>query len=123
MLFAILATSVSAKQCIPTKHANIPNITDKTYHQARKLLIANNWQPLRTLSANSTEADLGYGNAWGFWKKGYREVESCAGTGTAPCVFNFKDVYGNKLKVYTEGEEYEDAFASVTSFSFNCGKR
>ena len=126
IIFVVFLASIStvsfAAQCAPKKHAKVPNITNKTYHQARKLLISNNWQPLRTLSANSTESDLGYGNAWGFWKKGYKEVESCAGTGLAPCVFNFKDVYGNKLKVYTEGEEMDGSYAGVSSYSFSCEK-
>lgn len=45
------------------------------------------------------------GNGWGFWKKGYTEIETCSGSGYAPCIFNFKDVYGNTLKIYTEGED------------------
>lgn len=116
---------VYAKSCVPNKHAKVPNITEKTYHQARKLLIANQWQPYRTININTAKDELMYsGNGWGFWEKGYREVESCAGTGFAPCVFNFKDVYGNVLKVYTEGEESprDKIYAGVSGYEFKCNK-
>ncbi|NUG10191.1 hypothetical protein HUN13_01165 [Acinetobacter seifertii] len=116
----LFTTTTRADQCIPKKHASVPNITEKSYQQARKLLIQNKWQPLRTLSSNSTQEDLGYGNGWKFWKKGFKEVESCAGTGLAPCVFNFTDVYGNNLKVYTEGEESAQYKARVSHYEFYC---
>jgi hypothetical protein len=116
----LFTTTTRADQCIPKKHASVPNITEKSYQQARKLLIQNKWQPLRTLSSNSTQEDLGYGNGWKFWKKGFKEVESCAGTGLAPCVFNFTDVYGNNLKVYTEGEESAQYKAHVSHYDFYC---
>ncbi|HFX6520019.1 hypothetical protein [Acinetobacter nosocomialis] len=121
LLGAVCFTATThADQCFPKKHANVPNITEKSYQQARKLLIQNKWQPLRTLSNNSTQEDLGYGNGWKFWKKGFKEVESCAATGLAPCVFNFTDVYGNNLKVYTEGEESGQYKAQVSHYEFHC---
>lgn len=122
LLFGVVFSTATtyAAQCIPKKHANVPNITEKSYQQARKLLIQNKWQPLRTLSNNSTQEDLGYGNGWRFWKKGFKEVESCAGTGLAPCIFNFTDVYGNNLKVYTEGEESAQYKAHVSNYEFHC---
>ena len=119
------STSVHAKSCTPKKHAKVPNITEKTYHQARKLLIANQWQPYRTININNAEDELMYsGNGWGFWEKGYREVQNCAGTGFAPCIFNFKDVYGNILQVFTEGEESPDdkIHAGVSGYEFKCDK-
>ena len=126
MIFCLLGTSsLYAKSCVPKKHAKVPNITEKTYHQARKLLISHQWQPYRTININTAQEKLMYsGNAWGFWEKGYREVENCAGTGFAPCVFNFKDIYGNVLKVYTEGEESSEdkIYAGVSGYEFECNK-
>ncbi len=113
-------TYANSKECNPKKHAKLPNISEKTYHQARKLLILNQWKPKRTLNANSTAGDLGYGTGWYFWSKGYKEVEACAGTGTAPCVFTFKDKYGNILKVYTQGEEGDGYYARVSGYNFEC---
>lgn len=117
--------SVSASPCVPKKHAVVPNITGKTYHQARKQLLANQWQPFSTISHNEAEEVLRFsGNGLDFWNKGYSEVEACAGTGMAPCVFNFSDVYGNNLKVYTSGEELADQkiYARVDSYGFYCGR-
>lgn len=122
-LLIIGSPLTNAKNCVPIKHAKVPNITDKTYHQARKLLIGNQWQPFRTINVNTAKDDLMYsGNGWGFWAKGYKEVQDCAGTGLAPCIFNFKDVYGNTLKVFTEGEEIpkDKIYASVSRYEFQC---
>ncbi len=124
-LILLSISPVYAKSCTPNKHAKVPNITEKRYHQARKLLIANQWQPYRTININTAKDELMYsGNGWGFWEKGYTEVESCAGTGFAPCVFNFKDLYGNLLKVYTEGEESPEdkIYAGVSGYEFKCNK-
>ncbi|MDY6458134.1 hypothetical protein [Acinetobacter faecalis] len=118
-----LTTFANAETCTPSKHAKIPNIAEKSYHQARKQLIANQWQPVRTININTAKDYLMYsGNGWNFWKKGYTEIENCSGTGYAPCVFNFKDVYGNILKIYTEGEDSpkEKIYATISGYEFSC---
>ena len=111
-------------QCYPNKHASLPIITNKTYHKARKILLAKGWQPLQTKNFNiaPVDPDIAYGNGKNFWAKGYIEVEACAGTGTAPCAFLFTDVYGSKLRVFTEGEENprSKSYASVSGFRFIC---
>ena len=55
-------------------------------------------------------------------KKNDVEVEGCAGSGLSPCAFLFKDIYNNRLRVTTAGEEYpkEKAYAQVTGFNFVC---
>ena len=130
-IFALLAfTSASTiaigaeESCKPTKHAEVPTITNFTYHKARKALLKAGWQPLQTKSFNeaSEDPDISSGNGAIFWKKGYVEVEACAGTGVAACAFLFKDIYNNQLRVTTAGEEYpkEKAYAQVTGFNFVC---
>lgn len=124
--FSVLMLSFSiahASQCFPIKHVDVPNITDKSYHQARKELLANQWQPVRTIPINEEEDALRFsGNGIKFWEMGYQEVESCSGTGMAPCVFNFIDIYGNNLKVYTSGEEFTEdkIYAGVSAYGFSC---
>ena len=112
------------KSCKPSKHAKLPAVTELTYHKARKALLSAGWQPLQTKSFNeaNTDPDISSGNGALFWKKGYVEVEACAGTGVAPCAFLFKDAYGNRLRVTTAGEEYpkEKAYAKVTGLQFVC---
>lgn len=115
-------TLTQEKPCQPRRHAKLPAITDLTYHKARKRLIAAGWQPVRTKSFNEakTDPDISHGNGRLFWRKGYVEVEACAGTGMAPCSFLFKDAYGNRLRVTTAGEELQRprSYARVTGFEF-----
>ena len=112
------------KPCCPAKHARLPAITELTYHRARKMLLAAGWQPLRTRSYNEGDADpdISSGNGPTFWERGYVEVEVCSGTGVAACAFLFRDAYGNRLRVTTEGEESpkERAHAAVTGFRLVC---
>ena len=86
--------------------------------------MAAGWQPLRTKSVNEADADsdISYGNGRLFWRRGYVEVEACSGTGVAACAFLFRDAYGNRLRVTTEGEELprQKAYAVVTGFRFVC---
>jgi len=127
VLISTLAISIARGEdnpCRPTKHARLPVITELTYHKARKRMLAAGWQPLRTKSYNEagTDPDIAYGNGRTFWKRGYVEVEACSGTGVAACAFLFRDAYGNRLRVTTEGEELQEekAYAIVTGFRFVC---
>ena len=126
LFFGVMSGNVVAqdKPCKPRRHAKLPVMTDSTYHKARKKLIAAGWQPLRTKSANeaTTDPDITSGNGPLFWGKGYMELEVCSGTGVAACAFLFKDSYGNRLRVTTEGEEVPDEkfYARVTGYKFVC---
>ncbi|HVF44026.1 MAG TPA: hypothetical protein VM936_13475 [Pyrinomonadaceae bacterium] len=127
ILVCVLAGGIAPAQdrpCRPRRHAKLPAITELTYHKARKRLLAAGWQPLQTKSVNGADddPDISYGNGRLFRRKGYVEVESCAGTGVAACAFLFKDAYGNRLRVTTAGEELprQRAYARVTGFSFVC---
>jgi hypothetical protein len=103
------------------KHAPLPAIIGLTYHKARPKLLG--WQPFATIHHNEapTNPNTSYGNGEIFWKKGYWEIEVCGGTGLAPCAFLFEDVYGNKLRVTTAGEEEPRRYyARVTGYKFVC---
>ena len=112
------------RPCRPVKHAKVPAITESTYHKARKKLLTAGWQPVRTKSVNKarTDPDIAHGNGLLFWRKGYVEIEACSGTGVAACAFVFKDAYGNRLRVTTEGEEIPrwKSYARVSGFQFVC---
>ena len=128
LLGAFLGSSVlsiaAQSRCQPSKHAKLPLILNLTYHKARPKLLAAGWQPYQTIHHNEarTDPNTSYGNGQIYWKKGYREVEACAGTGLAPCAFLFKDAYGNKLRVTSAGEELprHKYFARVTGYKFVC---
>ena len=122
--FAAGSVIAQDKPCAPKRHAKLPAITELTYHRARKKLLAAGWQPWQTKSFNDSgiDPDISNGNGRLFWRKGYVEVESCAGTGVAACSFLFRDAYGNRLRVTTAGEELprRKNYALVTGFRFAC---
>lgn len=94
--------------------SSIPGIAEKNYPEARSILLAAGWQPYRTHSPRDIDESL-FGLEKFVWSNGYVEVESCAGTGVAPCKFIFIDPTGRQLEVFTEGEEIDTA--KVTRFN------
>lgn len=121
MLFSATNFAFAKKPCPTPNHAKVPAIAEFTYHKARKAILAAGWQPLVTVRYQDVDQEL-FGQAKGFWEKGYREIESCAGSGLVPCAFSFSDAYGNTLRVITTGEEKPSikAYARVSSFEFVC---
>ncbi len=71
------------------------------YSEARKIILDAGWQGNNTrwqdVSQYGQDNDIYHNNGW-------HEVQSCAGTGTAPCRFEFHDIHNNMLVVITEGE-------------------
>lgn len=119
--------SAGEKPCYPTKHAKVPVITGMTYHRARQMLLSAGWQPRRTKAYTGTDQDpdISCGNGRLFWNRGFTEVEACAGTGVGACSFLFEDVYGNRLRLTTEGEELAQprTHAVVVGYRFVCGEQ
>jgi hypothetical protein len=109
------------RPCRPSRHAKIPAIVGLTYPRARRTLLAAGWQPLKT-NSSVTDVKVSFGNGPLFWRRGYTELEGCSGTGVAACGFLFKDRFGNRLRVTTEGEERpkENAHAHVNGFRWVC---
>lgn len=93
----------------------VPVVIQLTYPEARQRLIEKGWIPARTRWQDLEESGAGV-VAWALWNAGYREVEDCAGTGTAPCRFNYVDAAGNQLALVTEGETMEDIDYDARSF-------
>lgn len=71
------------------------------YSEARQIILNAGWQGNGTrwqdIPEHGQERDIYDNNGW-------KEVVSCAGTGSAPCRFEFTDIHGNQLVVITEGE-------------------
>jgi hypothetical protein len=112
---------VQKQQLAQVQHLPIPNLNGLTYHEARKKLMAEGWQP-RTIPLNyRDEGTAESGNALIFIKQGYEEVVDCSGTGMGYCLFEFSDVYGNFLKVVTAGQEdpEEGIYAKVSNWSLD----
>jgi hypothetical protein len=86
----------------------IPVINGKSYDVARKMLIKEGWQPNERRWSDVDDPSVQGGNGPVFWKRGYREVVSCAGTGAAECRFEFFDPNERVLLVITQGEEDDE---------------
>jgi hypothetical protein len=65
-----------------------------SYGQARQLLIKSGWQTKTTRWQDKSCPEYLVGCK-------YPEVESCSETGTGPCIFNWLNVNGRILSVYT----------------------
>lgn len=86
---------------------------------SRAELLRAGWKPRFTylkLADGSLERDAG--TAGEFSRKGYREVEVCAGTGVSPCIFNYTSQSRKCLRLYTVGEHPEET--QISSWSFEC---
>ncbi len=109
VILSVTSWSVAFAECAISRHVQVPNIYGLSYDAAREQLIRAGWQPTSNMNqaGGPASSDILSGNGEIFWKRGYFEVESCAGTGPAQCLFTFSDIYNNKLKVITSGEEAE----------------
>jgi hypothetical protein len=86
----------------------IPVITGTAYDVARKQLIRAGWQPHQRHISYGRDPAVRGGNGPTFWKRGYHELVSCAGSGAAECLFEFIDPKERILQVVTQGEEADD---------------
>lgn len=86
----------------------VPKIYEETYDVARKLLIREGWQPNERHLSYGDSPKVQSGNGPIFWKRGYRELESCSGSALAECRFEFIDPNERVLVVVTQGEEGEN---------------
>lgn len=76
---------------------NIPQVKKgASYASVRQALIKEGWKPIP-----QTEEAFGHTEEV---RKKYKEVQMCAGTGIAPCIFIFKNANGKTLEVGTVGE-------------------
>lgn len=119
---ADIATPTPEASLAVKREATVPQIGGLGYDQARKLLIEKGWTPTRH-AGDAMRVTTGNGPV--FWKREYREVDACAGTRTAPCLFRFSDASGRVLVVVTEGKEASDgsAHATVALYSLPSGRQ
>ena len=111
------------------KHAAVPDIKGMIFVKARKVIFATAWKPHVMRQADgSVKNDDGsvmdldsFPEVKDFWSKGYKEVEDCAGTGNAPCLFNYNDKFGNRLVVVSVGEQIQTA--TIDSVQLLCPQK
>ena len=83
-----------------------------SYPEFRAQLIKLGWQPKAQGVLDGFDV-----MAKDLRKAGFKEVESCAPTGMAPCIYRFVDARGNKLKVVGVGENLEGQVVDNTELS------
>ena len=105
-------------------HIPVPNISQKTYHEARESLIEFGWQPILNHWSHTQSFGPFVGNAKEFWDKGYHELFQACPTGYAFCLFKFHDIYRNTLHVVTAGEEDPEygGQAHIQSYWLECNR-
>ena len=99
-----LSNVCSAESQSSEEQLDFSAIDGKDILKARSILIAEKWDPVETFETlfdGTLESELGM--AGDLKKLGVVEVASCAGTGMAPCAFNYRK---NKscISIYTQGE-------------------
>jgi hypothetical protein len=80
----------------------IPLKQGMSYGQARQLLMKSGWQ------TKSTRWQDKYCSGYLGIRCKYPEVEACSETGTGPCIFNWLNVNGKLLSVYTNSDRDEN---------------
>lgn len=99
------------------------NIKGLTYHKARPIIIGAGWTPLQTLQEGTEDYRQGITAGEGklFWGKGYHELQTCSASGMTYCAFLFQNKNGDRLRVVTKYEEWEDGstFAEIAGYWFN----
>ena len=78
--------------------SGIPLKQGMSYAQARQLLLKSGWQ------TKATRWQERYCPEFLGARCKYPEVKSCAPTGTGPCIFNWLNVNGKTLSVYTNSD-------------------
>ena len=98
----------------PTK-PQIPIIADKSYPEARKLLIEHGWIPHLHHPSIFQETNSGQmnGNSRDLWDHGYRENDFCYGTGDGGCRFVYTNTENEILVITTWGESFDGDFSRV----------
>lgn len=97
-LAVLPAVATAETLCEPSGHAPLPPVVGAAYPDARSALIQSGWQPDMSLR----RADYSAAEQWAA-NAGFSELATCAGTGTAPCRFEYTSS-GDRLAVVTEGE-------------------
>ena len=116
-VLAGLLTGVSlASYAGPVSSLAVPIKIGETLPSARAKLLKIGWKPVRTWSKPAD--NLGWALVKDFFDAGFTEIQSCAGTGSNPCIFNYQSGRRACLKLFTEGEIPKAA--TVTGWNSSC---
>lgn len=109
MAFKLVAAFALISPLTAFAQNGIPLKQGMSYEQARQLLLKSGWQTKATRwQEKYCEEYLGK-------RCKYPEVESCAPTGTGPCIFNWLNINGKTLSVYTNSDR--DGNTTIANWS------
>lgn len=97
--------------------AELPIKKGESFPRARSVLVREGWKPIETFARQEGELEHFHFGAREIYQAGFKEVESCMGTGSSPCFYNYHK--GDQcLFLIAEGEydrKYRD-WARVTGW-------
>jgi hypothetical protein len=83
--------------------AELPIRKGQEFGSARSALVRAGWKPIETFTALEGEPERLHFGAGEVFRAGFKEIESCMGTGNNPCFYNYQR--GDRcLFLITEGE-------------------
>ncbi|MDC6126841.1 hypothetical protein PPH41_02325 [Burkholderia gladioli] len=110
-------TAVAASRSFCQGRARVPNVFDKSIAEARKILIAQGWRPMRARRGDplhDVAADLA--------RHGVIEVNDCSGTGVGYCGYSYDNAAG-MLSVVTVGGDPDPRNDDVVSATVACTEK
>jgi hypothetical protein len=109
----VILRNVADRDTFCAGTASAPNIYGLPIHLARRLLLAEGWQP-----ATALDSELGtYAEDA---QQSLPELQECSGTGFGYCLWNYVKLPDQQLSVVTAGEGGENTSPSVASFQVSC---
>lgn len=107
-------TAVAASRSFCQGRASVPNVFGKSIAEARKILIAQGWKPVRAKRGDplhDVAADLA--------RHGVIEVNDCSGTGVGYCSYTYRNAVG-VLSVVTVGGDPDPRNDNVVGATARC---
>lgn len=122
-MMIVAALSGAPSHVLAAAPTPVPRITGMRYAEAKALLISRGWQPRVDCDDRRQDCSRHGVMTEVFRRRGYVEVESCAGDGPW-CIFHYVDKRGRCLRLDIEGELGERKRSSdplkVVSWSRAC---
>lgn len=114
----LILSNVAERDSFCDGKATAPNVYGLPIHLARRLLLAEGWQP----AANPPDAEESVVSGYvEHLRKTMPEVQECSGTGFGFCNWEYRKDSDQALSVTTAGEAADDSSPQIVSFTVGCG--
>ncbi|TWI33940.1 hypothetical protein [Paracoccus sulfuroxidans] len=116
----LILSSVAERDSFCDGKATAPNVYGLPIHLARRLLLAEGWQPAPNPPDAEESVVSGYVE---HLRKTMPEVQECSGTGFGFCSWEYRKDPDQALSLTTAGEAADDSSPQIVSFTVGCGLR